>query len=131
MEKTKKAYIKPVLESETFVPQSYVAACHDINKVYKFTCDAGYFFDGGNVWEENGKEEGLQMSGSNKDKYLGLYYACSETHEASIRDEFVDGYLTGYIFPFPKQVIIWKGKNNNNVHCTTNLNMNEWETEKS
>ena len=28
----KRAYIKPILESETFVPQNYIAACGDINK---------------------------------------------------------------------------------------------------
>lgn len=37
----KRVYTKPILESETFVPQSYIAACGDINKVYKFVCDAG------------------------------------------------------------------------------------------
>lgn len=29
----KRAYIKPILESETFVPQNYIAACGDLNKV--------------------------------------------------------------------------------------------------
>lgn len=127
----KRTYIKPILESETFVPQNYIAACGDINKVYKFTCNADYIFDGGNVWEENGKEPGLQMSGDNQDKYLGLYHKCNATHEAPVTDEFVSGYLTGYLIPIPKNVIIWKGENNNNVHCISNIHMDQWETTKS
>lgn len=128
----KKAYVKPSLESETFVPQTYIAACGDSGVVYKFKCDAGYLFgSGGHVWQENEKQSGLQTSGPNKDIDLGYYHPCSETHEASVTDDFVKGYLTGYLLPFPKEVIIWKGEHNDNVHCTTNLNMDEWETAKS
>lgn len=40
----KKAYIKPVLESETFVPQEYVAKCA-YKHSYKGKCDiSGYVF---------------------------------------------------------------------------------------
>lgn len=127
----KKAYVKPVMESETFVPQTYIAACGDENKVFKFVCDAGYILDGGNVWEESNKKPGLQMDGDDPDTYLGLYHSCGETHEASVTDDFVEGYLTGYLLPFPKKVIIWKGEHNDNVHCTTNLDQNSWETAKS
>lgn len=28
-------------------------------------------------------------------------------------------------------VIIWRGKDGHNVHCTTQLNMDEWATAKS
>ena len=28
-------------------------------------------------------------------------------------------------------VIVWRGQYGNNVHCTTNLNMDTWETSKS
>lgn len=128
----KKAYVKPVMESETFVPNTYIAACGDEHKVYKFVCNAGYILgSGGHVWQENYKEEGLQTSGRNKDIDLGTYWQCRETHEAPVTDDFVEGYLTGFLLPFPKEVIIWKGEHNDNVHCTTNLNMNSWETAKS
>lgn len=132
MEK-KRVYRKPVMESETFVPQTYIAACRDHGVVYKFKCDAGYLFgSGGRVWQENDKQEGLQTSGSNKDIDLGYYHPCSETHEASATDEFVRGYLQGYLGILPeKEVIIWKGEHNDNVHCTTNLDMTTWETTKS
>lgn len=51
MEK-KKAYVKPSMESETFVPNTYVAACGDENKVYLFTCDGGGGAYGG-VWHDD------------------------------------------------------------------------------
>lgn len=136
----KRAYIKPVLESETFIPQNYIAACGDLNKVYKFKCDAGGGVSG-NVYIENHKQEGLQTSGWKKDTPLGGYHACGTTHEAKSTDDFLDGYYVteryvGY-WPFghtetvTTPVIIWRGPNNDNTHCTTNLNINTWETAKS
>lgn len=130
MEKTKKAYIKPVLESETFVPQSYVAACHDINKVYKFKCDAG---DGwwGDVYLETNGTEGLQTGGRNPDQYLSSYHACGTTHEAKTTDAFLNGYYKPYISYKTINVKVWRGPNGDNTHCTENINMDSWETEKS
>lgn len=40
MEK-KRAYVKPSLESEAFVPNTYVAACGDSGTTYLFECNAG------------------------------------------------------------------------------------------
>ncbi len=31
----KKSYVKPILNSEEFVPQSYVAACYDYNAIFR------------------------------------------------------------------------------------------------
>ena len=36
----KKAFDMPKIVVEQFVPNEYVAACGDQNKVYKFKCDA-------------------------------------------------------------------------------------------
>lgn len=132
MEKTKKAYIKPVLESETFVPQSYVAACGDLNKVYKFKCDAGGGRSGSVYLETNG-QEGLQTGGRNPDQYLSGYHACGTTHEAKSTDAFLDGYYvtSSWGSTTVTPVIVWRGPNNDNTHCTENLNMDSWETEKS
>lgn len=135
MEKTKKVYIKPVLESENFVPQSYVAACNEEKKEYKFVCDAkasGWSEFGGVYQETNGKP-GLQILSANPDKMLSFlsYHPCSETHYAPTDDEFIHGYLVGVGLPVPvEEVIIWTA-NGTNVHCTTNLNMNSWITVKS
>lgn len=130
--KSKRAYIKPALESETFVPQNYIAACGDLNKVYKFKCDAGDDVSGSVYLETNGKE-GLQ-TGWGGDQYLSGYHACGSTHEAKTTDDFLDGYyVTSSWFGETKvtPVIVWRGPNNDNTHCTENLNMDSWETVKS
>lgn len=128
----KKAYVKPVMESETFVPQTYIAACGDENKVYKFVCDAGGGTPG-TVYEDsnhNGKWDLLD------DKALTgyiipTYHACGQTHEAPTDDEFINGFYLPNSNPFNiKKVIIWTD-GGTNVHCTTNLDMATWETDKS
>ncbi len=139
MEK-KKAYVKPSMESETFVPNTYVAACGDSGVVYKFKCDAG---DGvyGSVYEETNGLSGLQ-TGRRGDREIAGYsdgwfgesgfHACGSTHDAESDDDFLRGYYC------PKgetnnaiDVIIWTGRYGLNVHCTTNLDKDSWETAKS
>lgn len=141
MEK-KRAYVKPSLESEAFVPNTYVAACGDHGVVYKFKCDAGGGKSGLVYLETNGRP-GLQ-TGWGGDQSLGGYYACGTTHEADSDDPFLNGYyvteewVPGSGFWNPghweekvTDVIVWRGPYNNNVHCTTNLDKNSWETAKS
>ena len=73
--------------------------------------------------------------GTNDDVSLGGYHKCGATHEASTQDEFIRGYLRKKILGVPagerQEVIIWRGPDGDNVHCTTNLNMNSWVTAKS
>lgn len=138
MEK-KKAYVKPSMESETFVPNTYVAACGDSGTVYKFKCDAGGGESGTVYLETNGKP-GLQ-TGWGGDRSLGGYHACGTTHEADSDNAFLNGYYVTeeYVGSWPSghyekvttDVIVWRGVHNNNVHCTTNLDMDSWETVKS
>lgn len=139
MEK-KRVYRKPVMESETFVPQTYIAACGDSGVVYKFKCDAG---DGvyGSVYQETNGIPGLQTGRRGDEKIAGYsdgwlgesgFHACGTTHEANSDD----GFFNGYYCPQgntrnPIQVIIWKGRWGRNVHCTTNLDQDSWETVKS
>lgn len=135
----KRAYIKPILESETFIPQTYIANCGDSGTIYKFTCDAGGGVSG-NVYLETNGLPGLQ-TGRGRDQYLGGYHACGRTHEASSKDAFLDGYYVTeeYVGSWPfghtetttTPVIVWRGPNNDNTHCTTNLDMDSWETVKS
>lgn len=138
MEK-KRAYVKPSLESEAFVPNTYVAACGDHGVVYKFTCTAGGGTHG-SVYQETNGIDGLQTSGGlgyRADRELtdwpwSYYYACNKTHEASSDDEFVNGYFcAGDRTRNPMKVVIWKGPDGGDIHCTPNLDMNEWETVKS
>lgn len=131
----KRAYVRPTMVGERFVANEYVAACGDSGKVYKFECNAG---DGmpGNVYQETNGESGLQRRGRNPDTNLtsGLlrnYQSCKKTHEASSMDNFVNGYYVPLLSENVTNVIIWRGKDGNNVHCTTKLNMKEWETAKS
>lgn len=125
----KRAYVRPTMVGERFVANEYVAACGDTEYgKYKFTCDAGGGVSGDVYRESNGKP-GFQK-GYGGDEWLGGYHACGTTHEASTTDDFQNGY---YIPDGGDavDVIIWRGKRGDNIHCTTNLNRDSWETTKS
>lgn len=132
---------RPLTEVQKFEANEYVAACGDSGTTYKFKCDAG---DGvsGNVYLETNGVDGLQTRGEwvgsgwdghwqEADKSLGGYHACGTTHEADSDDNFLDGYYVPYWSDNVTKVIVWRGPYNNNVHCTTNLNKDSWETAKS
>lgn len=137
-----KNYVKPMMESEVFAANEYIAACGESGVVYKFKCDAG---DGvyGSVYQETNGIPGLQTSSWGGDRRIATYsnhwllgesgyHACGTTHEAESDSGFYDGYYCAKgNTDNPVSVIIWKGEHNNNVHCTTNLNKDEWETAKS
>lgn len=137
----KREYVRPMMRGEVFAANEYVAACGESGVVYKFKCDAG---DGvwGSVYQETNGKPGLQTGryGDDKiasyDSILGVpisgFHACGTTHEAESNSGFYDGYYcaSGNISN-PVSVIIWKGNHNDNVHCTTNLDKDSWETAKS
>ena len=130
----KRAYVRPTMVGERFVANEYVAACGDTEYgKYKFTCDAGGGVSGDVYRESNGKpgfQKGYGLLGYGGDEGLGGYHACGTTHEASTTDDFQNGY---YIPDGGDavDVIIWRGKRGDNIHCTTNLNRDSWETTKS
>ena len=143
----KRIWSKPEMNEFAFAANEYVAACGDENKKYLFTCDAGGG-KSGYVWiEDNGQDElqsGINRKnnptdGYGKDDYLGGYHACGATHEASTTDDFYNGYYlekdkwNGGNFNVLDvlKVIIWRGPDNDNTHCTTKLDMSTWETAKS
>lgn len=129
----KRAYVTPTMIGERFVANEYVAACGDENKVYKFKCDAQEWtgLTGSTVWL-NGPDGVPETS---DDVKLGTYGRCGTEHEAKTTDEFYNGYLKKNIMGIPsgprKDVIVWRGEAGDNIHCTTNLNINTWETAKS
>lgn len=128
----KRTYRSPKVYVEEFTPNEYVAACGDSGTTYLFTCDAGGGESGTVYLETNGKE-GLQ-TGWGGDRYLSGYHACGTTHEAESTDDFLDGYyVTSSWLGGTKvtPVIVWRGPHNDNTHCTTNLDMDSWETAKS
>lgn len=129
----KKEWMEPVVEVQEFVANEYVAACGDSGKVYNFECNAGdknlrdYPYD---VYiDTNGN--GTLDSG---DRYLSRYHACGVTHEASVSDDFLQGFMVDTRWGHdsaPVSVIIWRGSRGDNTHCTTNLDINSWTTAKS
>lgn len=55
--------------------------------------------------------------------------ACGITYDASTADKFLDGYYVRGLKVTP--VKVWRGEKGDNTHCTTKINIKEWETAKS
>ena len=89
--KMRQVYESPKMFVQEFVPNEYVAACGDVNKIYRFVCNAGTYDTllGYDVYTngEDGKP------GTWDDVYLGGYTPCDATHDASTTDEFIEGYM--------------------------------------
>ena len=127
----KTCYEKPVVSFEEFTANEYVAACGDSNYEYLFECNAnsdGWLGKGGSVYEDTNKN-GEWDRGS--DKRLGSYSPCGEKHKTQDGAKFLDGFLVSNLGTNVKKVKIWRGEDEKNIHCTTNLNMDSWETAKS
>lgn len=131
----KRTYTRPIAYVEEFTPNEYVAACGDSGVVYNFECNAGSRWDSYNVYFDNGKP--LASSNDNEEWYAQFsgYHPCGATHEAESNSGFYEGYmyrqnLIGNNSGNPIDVIIWTDRGTD-VHCTTNLDMDEWETAKS
>ena len=140
---TKNVWVQPRTVVQQFVANEYVASsCGESGTTYLFECNAGqyrvpiigttislpgtvYVDTNGNGQLDDGDED--LTSGA----WLGGYKACNKTHTAPASDEFVRGFYKpldiGY---FTQDVIIWT-EGGTNVHCTTNLNREDWETAKS
>lgn len=131
----KMTWTRPVAAVEQFMPNEYIAACGDKTPpVYKFVCNAGGGAHGG-AWQESNGVEGLQSSGS----FLGGYradnqiswttssfHACDATHEVPV--ENVNQFLSNCYYKRAGDpdsaaipVLIWRGENNDDVHCCTGL----------
>lgn len=132
----KKNYVRPMMVGERFAANEYVAACGDKEYgMYEFECDAGGGVHGG-VWIESNNTPGLQTDGRNADRKISSsnssFHACNIKHEASTKDDFLEGYyLPDQRGAVATKVIIWRGPDGDNVHCTTNLNQDSWEHAKS
>lgn len=128
----KKTWEEPKIMVQKFVANEYVAACGASGTVYNFVCDAGKEDTKYAVKDANGKV--ATISGYYMDGKKDWYQPCGETHQA----ESDSGFLTGFHLDDPKTkhvdekigVIIWT-QNNTDVHCTTQLDMNQWTTAKS
>lgn len=128
----KKRWEEPRILVQKFMPNEYVAACGDENKVYNFVCDAGGGTPG-TVYEDSNHNGKWDLTGDKAltGYILPTYHACGETHSAPTDDEFIEGFYLPNSNPLKAtKVIIWTD-GGTNIHCTTNLNMNEWTTAKS
>lgn len=124
---------RPMVVVDTFAANEFVSSCGVQNRVYKFKCDAG---------EEGHKYNVYYLDNNNRKHYIALdipfvaqfdsYHPCNTTHEASTKDEFINGYIDDQSTWRDEKVpvVIWTDRGTN-VHCTTNLQMDTWQTEKS
>lgn len=130
----KRTYVRPTMVGERFVANEYVAACGAGRTEYNFVCDAGAGTPG-YVYQETNGELGLQKRGPKPDTQLtpwpSYYTSCNKTHKASAMDDFSKGYYVPIDGGDTKDVIIWRGEEGNNVHCTTNIKKETWEKTKS
>ena len=145
METTKRIWRSPVKGVQEFVPNNYCTPCGDgtTEVTYYFMCDAGIAsgeYDAFLDKNQNGQLDGsYQWSWSEwRDVWVGTdelltpgsryFHPCNETHTVtvpagtSVDDIFPYGLITpdGRTSPVTP-VRIWRGDNNDNVHCTTNL----------
>lgn len=131
----KKRWEEPRILVQKFMPNEYVAACGDSGVVYNFECNAGSRGESYNVYYDNGRP--LASSNGNEEWSAPFpgYHPCGATHEAESNSGFYDGYMylqdwwgdnTGNRI----DVVIWTDRGRD-VHCTTNLDMDEWTTAKS
>ena len=135
----KRAWTQPLTMVQQFEANEYVAACGDSGVTYNFVCDAGE-----GAWGDVYTKDGRNLTrGTTR-----YFYACDATHSAPTTDEFIEGTLVlnggndkagEYVGWWPWghyedyesiPVIIWT-EGGKDVHCTTKLNMNEWEITKS
>lgn len=132
----KKEWVKPLAVVEQFVANEYVAACGDSGTVYNFECNAGTEGTSYNVYFDNGTP--YASSNDYEEYYTDFfgYHPCGATHKAESDSGFVKGYMykqdywSGNNTGDKISVIIWT-ENGKDVHCTTNLDMDSWETAKS
>ncbi len=131
----------PKTAFEEFVPQVYCANCSgdDYTKTtYNFECNAGTSsFFGSTIYLETNGVDGLQSSGSNKDKELGSYNPCGVKHTVEVTGKLTESNLNeifpkGYLVKNSRitNVRVWTA-NNTNIHCTTALDISEFQLAKS
>ena len=124
---------RPMTVVDTFVANEFVSACGDNHKVYNFKCNAG---------EEGHKYNVYYYDNHNRKHYIASeipfaaqfdsYHPCNATHEASTKDEFINGYIDDQSTWKDEKmpVVIWTDRGTN-VHCTKILNTSEWTISKS
>ncbi len=130
--KMKKEYTSPLIICEEFQVDEYVAACGDSGTVYNFECNAGLADKKYAIKDSYNRPvtiAGKLMDGSNR-----YFHPCGKTHQASVDSEFIRGYHIDDIGTRYTDenigVVVWVD-NAKGIHCTTELDIDSWETTKS
>lgn len=134
----KKVYSKPILESETFVPQVHIAACGDGGVSYLFECNAPagtlYYYP-----KSDGNIDGI-YTGSGKAERMGSYTPCNIKHQTDSTGDFYDGFVDrnrNEKHDRGEGVIVYRNMEWGifgprwNGHATENLDMDSWQVAKS
>lgn len=134
----KKIWTAPKATVEQFMANEYIAsACGAQWTVYNFECNAGdndysyhVYLNGPDGMPETADD----IDWSARSGRLRTYSPCGATHEASTKEDFPEGYMYRYRNGGNTgsriDVIVWTD-GGTNTHCTTNLDMDQWETTKS
>ena len=140
METMKKQWEKPFVGVQEFVPSEYCAPCGDgmTEVTYYFMCDAGQ----GNqykVWLDNGDKVFQQSRDTQLTDRWHVFEPCAEKHEVTVpkdQEGQIDNIFPyGWIVRYDYQglhtneatlVRIWRGKNNDDIHCTTHLDTSSY-----
>ena len=130
----RKVWRRPQTLVQKFEPNEYCTGC-GTGTTYLFECNAGkrwnsynvYFEDGTPYASSNGREEWYA-------RFTG-YHPCYETHKAASDSGFRDGYMYhqdkwGNNEGERIDVVIWT-EYGTDVHCTRELDRNEWEIARS
>lgn len=123
---------RPMVVVDTFAANEFVSSCGDKGTIYKFECDApgGWLY----YYPKNDGQIDGKHDRNDQAVLLGSYHPCGAKHEAPKTDGFYDGFVD-YNWNGKQDsdegVIVWRGRNQNNGHATTKLDMNSWETAKS
>ena len=134
----KMTWTRPVAAVEQFMPNEYIAACGDNNVVYKFRCDAGSRWSDYHVYlngPDGAAHTNDDIDWSGRSGRVRTFSPCGSTHEARTTDVFPAGYMYQYSdylgdYGDPIPVIVWT-QGGTNTHCTSNLDIDSWETDKS
>lgn len=142
----KEKWEAPQILVQKFLPNDYCASSCGTHKKYYFNCNAGnsnieyaVIKDGTSI--RNGNAEYFRSPGSGNSMtgypdYWGesAFSPCGIQHEASPNSRFISGYYLDNPRTTRNEnirVIIWTGDNDDNVHCTTQLDPKTWDVTRS
>ena len=128
-----KVWRRPLTEVQKFEANEYVAACGDSGTTYYFKCDAGEPYQYGDILGFPLIDDHPYKVTTDSGRVLTRSYGpCNETHVAESDSEFLHGYIDNTYTKEDEhiEVMIWTNYGTN-VHCTTDLDMKDWETAKS